>query len=102
MESNKIGKSIITGLARKQITQSSLARSLNVDKSLVNKWIKGDATPGGENLLKIIGLLEIHDLLFPDRFLDAKESNITRSEIDAIWKSIEEIKEHIPQEDSDQ
>lgn len=60
-----IGKIIKEGIYRIHKTQVWLADEIGVGKALVNRWIRGESIPGGDNLLKIIDLLDASDLFFP-------------------------------------
>ena len=65
MSNNKIGKSISFGLSQKHMTQTDLANQMGIGRSLVNRWVKGEAIPAGDTMIKIVELLEIHEVLWP-------------------------------------
>ncbi len=94
MEENKIGKSILIGLSRQKMTQTYLAKTIGVGNNLVSRWVKGEATPGGDKLLKIIDLLKIHDIVFPDlNLMDNKKA--TKSEIESLWERMDRIEKEM-------
>ncbi len=56
--------------------------------------VKGEATPGGDKLLKIIDLLKIHDIVFPDlNIMDNKKA--TKSELESLWERMERIEKEM-------
>lgn len=57
MESTRVMKIINNGLRNSSITQTELAKSLNVEKSTVNRWCTGKAVPEAETFLSICEIL---------------------------------------------
>lgn len=57
-------------LHERGIKQSELARRINVDKSLVNKWVKGRHTPSAYFMTKIAHELKLteQELFFDNEF----------------------------------
>lgn len=100
MNDNKIGKSIAIGLNRKKQTQVWLANEVGVGKALVYRWIKGEAIPGGDNLIRIVEILEIHDVLFPgvEKIKPPGEpvtTGMLKEEVEKINKETQQIKEEV-------
>lgn len=73
------------------MTQARLAEEIGVDKTMVNRWVKGDSVPNGDKLIKIINLLRIHREVFPDEFKEEKDNHVTRSEVESLWERIDRL-----------
>lgn len=100
MQKNDIGKAISIGLSRKHMTQKTLSEEIGVGANLVNRWVKGEAVPGGDNLIKIIDLLEIHNLIFPniEKIKPPGEpvtTGMLKEEVEKINKETQQIKEEV-------
>ncbi len=89
----EIHKALLIGMNNKNIRQADIAKELNVTRGMVHRWVSGQASPVGENLVKLIDLLDIHALLFPDKFKE--EEYATKSEVNALWEKIEKIEKQL-------
>lgn len=59
-------------LRSRNVNQSSLARKIGIDKSLMNKWVKGKHVPSAHYMTKIareLGMTE-QEIFFDDNFVD--------------------------------
>jgi len=64
----KLGRSIRDNRRAKNLSQQQLADILNVNQSTISSWESGRENPQAEALLKIIDILKIAPILFPDQF----------------------------------
>ena len=57
-------------LCERGINQSAVARKIGVDKSLMNKWVKGKHTPTAHFMTKIARELNLseQEIFFDNRF----------------------------------
>ncbi|MCL6473306.1 MAG: helix-turn-helix transcriptional regulator [Firmicutes bacterium] len=62
-------------LYERNISQSALARRIGVDKSLVNKWVKGKHTPSAYFMTKIAKELGMTE---QEIFFDADFNNLPK------------------------
>lgn len=88
------------GLSRHRLTQVDLAQKMGIGKSLVNRWVKGEAIPSGDNLIRIVEILEIHDVLFPgvEKIKPPGEpvtTGMLKEEVEKINKETQLIKEEV-------
>jgi len=66
-------------LREQNINQSALARKIGVDKSLMNKWVKGKHTPSAHFMTKIARELRLteQEIFFDSNFTGAmKDQNV--------------------------
>ena len=66
-EKNKIGRCIKEGLSIKRMKQKELAQMMGKSNALISEWISGRKIPRGDDLIKIVTILEVSHLLFPER-----------------------------------
>ncbi len=91
----EIHKALLVGMNRKNLRQSDVANKLGVARPVVHNWVTGNTSPTGENLVNLINFLEIHDLIFPEKFAEKKDKHVTRLEIEAVWYKMESLRETV-------
>jgi transcriptional regulator with XRE-family HTH domain len=84
------------GRAKKNLSQTALAKRLGITPSAVSQWEIGDTVPSGEILPKLAVELDIVEELFPGYIKQVKSeipnSSVTREELESLRREIEKLK----------
>ena len=62
MKSDTFANRLNKALSKNNITQVELSQKTNIDKSLVNKYLKGVSEAGNDNLSKIANVLDVNEV----------------------------------------
>ncbi len=96
-----IGKKLKDAMLNEGLSQEDFAKLLNVDRSLISRWINGERKPSAKNLKNISKILKLPVSFFLDKNFSIKESPSEKEEdiktkIDLLNKRIEKTeKENI-------
>jgi transcriptional regulator with XRE-family HTH domain len=93
-----IGVAIRKGLLKKGLPQKELASLLGVSPALVSGWVTGTKIPTGDDLIRIMEILDIVPLLFPKYQCQADKANeedelppLILKELAKIWEAIADL-----------
>lgn len=86
-----IGMAIRKGLLRKGLPQKDLACLMDVSPALVSGWVTGTKIPTGDDLIRIIEILDLVPLLFPKYQGQQDEVEVPpvmTKELAKLWEAI--------------
>lgn len=62
MKIDTFSKRLEKALSKSNVSQTELAKKTNIDKSLINKYLKGIAEAGNDNLSSIASVLNVNEV----------------------------------------
>ncbi len=102
-EAEEIARGIKEGLSLKKMKQKDLAAIMGKSNALVSEWISGRKIPRGDDLIRIINLLEISHLFFENKSKKEETGEKTRKirklqkEMVSLQKRFDDIEKKIAQ-----
>ena len=79
------------GLVRNGLPQKKLAVLMGVSPALVSGWVSGRKIPTGDDLIRIIEILELVPLLFPKYQATGQEETLAPimvKEFSKLWEAV--------------